>query len=89
MSVNPWRDSEARKARFRKVPGLSFTSHFITERYMETKEEIDKEIKSVIRSDLWTKYNNLSYREMAKAPVLETWSTQLLKADLRSSDADE
>ncbi len=56
---------------------------------METKEEIDKEIKSVIRSDLWTKYNNLSYREMAKAPVLETWSTQLLKADLRSSDADE
>ena len=54
---------------------------------METKEEIYKEIKSVIPFDLWTKYNNLSYREMAKVPELAAWSNQLLDADLRSSEA--
>ena len=54
---------------------------------MGTKEDIYKEIKSVIPSDLWTKYNILSYREMATVPELATWSTQLLDADLRSSDA--
>lgn len=37
---------------------------------METKEDIYKHLKSVIPSDLWTKYNNLSYRQMAKVPEL-------------------
>ena len=50
---------------------------------METNEDIYKEIKSVIPSDLWTRYNNLSYREMAKMPELAAWSTQLLDADLK------
>ena len=56
---------------------------------MKTKEDIYKEVKSVIPSDLWTKYNNLSYQEMAKVSELAAWSTQLLEADLRSSDADK
>jgi hypothetical protein len=56
---------------------------------METQEAIYKEMKSVIPCDLWTKHNDLSYREMAKVPELAAWSTQLLDADLRSIDADE
>ena len=55
---------------------------------MGIKKDIYMAIKSVIPSDLWTKYYNLSYQQMAKEAELAAWSTQLLDADLRSSDGD-
>lgn len=55
---------------------------------MITKESIYRQTKSAMPSDLWTKYNILSYREMAKVKELAPWATQLLDADLRSTEAD-
>ena len=37
---------------------------------METKENIYRQTKSLNPSDLWTRYNNLSYLEMAKISEL-------------------
>ena len=81
--------SEAQEARFRKVPSLSFNraAPYQGERRMETKENIYRQTKSLIPSDLWTRYNNLSYREMAKVSELTAWGTQLRGADRRSSEA--
>jgi hypothetical protein len=90
MSVHPWRDPKY-EARFRKAPGFSFTRVATSSRsvlWKLRKISIRKSNPSS-PSDLWTKYNNLSYREMAKVQELAAWSTQLLAAHQRSSNANE
>lgn len=61
--------------------------HLIKQSVMETKENIYRQTKSLIPSDLWTRYNKLSYGEMAKVSELTAWATQLREADRRATEA--
>lgn len=46
------------------------------------QQEIYEIIKSLVPTELWEKYNHLSFSEMAEIPRLEEYSNQLKQAEI-------